>query len=209
MFPSYHELGLTPEGSSSLELPLGTDNKTPSRSLYSGRNVSRQEQIELPLLIDTFGPSIGEAPLKRKVSHIEGALLDERLKRKRLGYEDEHKHNSSIKTVEQLKDLCLERKIIIKPTLDKLIHSCPNESKVQLLSKLGIYFSHTYSTVKDTATITSILLRGEGTPNTKKNINHFLSTEDCDVKAIALSPFLKSIASICNGKGFPKAGDVD
>ncbi|WP_257296243.1 hypothetical protein [Endozoicomonas sp. YOMI1] len=135
--------------------------------------------------------------------------MDEKLKTRRLGHENEHQHNSSINTLEQLKAFCRKSNIIIKPTLDKLVHSCPNESKVQLLSKLGIYFSHLNGTVKNTGTITSMLLCGEGTQKTKKKINQFLSTDDCDIKAIALSPVVKSISSICHGNGFPKARDVD
>ncbi|USE38317.1 hypothetical protein [Endozoicomonas sp. SCSIO W0465] len=114
-----------------------------------------------------------------------------------------------IATLDQLKGLCQERKITVKPTLDKLVNSCPNESKVQLISKLGIYFSSVESTVKNTGTITSMLLKGEGSSRTKKNINDFLIIENPDVQAIACYPFITSISSICNGKGFPKAGDVD
>ncbi|USE36478.1 hypothetical protein [Endozoicomonas sp. SCSIO W0465] len=114
-----------------------------------------------------------------------------------------------IANLDQLKSFCQERKITVKPTLDKLVNSCPNESKVQLISKLGIYFSSVERTVKNTGTITSMLLKGEGSSRTKKNINEFLSIEDRDVQAIACYPFITSIASICNGKGFPKAGDVD
>ncbi|USE35072.1 hypothetical protein [Endozoicomonas sp. SCSIO W0465] len=64
-------------------------------------------------------------------------------------------------------------------------------------------------TVKNTGTITSMLLKGEGSSRTKKNINEFLSIEDRDVQAVACYPFITSISAICNGKGFPKAGDVD
>lgn len=80
---------------------------------------------------------------------------------------------------------------------------------MQLFSKLGIYFSHLNDAVKNTGTITSMLLCGEGTQKTKRQINRFLSTDDCDIKAVALSPVVKSISSICHGYGFPKARDVD
>ncbi|WBA80192.1 hypothetical protein [Endozoicomonas sp. GU-1] len=187
-----------------------TDSTTPSRSCYSGRDLSRQEPVELTLPpIDTSGPSPEVALLKRKVSQLAGSLVEEKSKRGRTEHENEHQHNPVINALEQLKALCRNRNIIIKPTLDKLIHSCPNESKMQLFSKLGIYFSHLNDAVKNTGTITSMLLCGEGTPKTKRKINQFLSTDDCDIKAIALSPVVTSISSICHAYGFPKARDVD
>ncbi len=210
MFRTYHKLMQTTGGTNFVELPLVTDSSTPSRSRYSGRDLSRQEPIELNLPpIDTSGPYPEVALLKRKVSQIAGSVVDEKLKRRRPEHENGHQHNSSINTLEQLKALCRKRNIIIKPTLDKLIHSCPNESQMQLFSKLGIYFSHLNDAVKNTGTITSMLLCGEGTQKTKRQINRFLSTDDCDIKAVALSPVVKSISSICHGYGFPKARDVD
>ncbi|USE38341.1 hypothetical protein [Endozoicomonas sp. SCSIO W0465] len=133
--------------------------------------------------------------LKRNVSHIEDAVQDEKLKRKRPDRENEYQQDSLIATLDQLKGLCQERKITVKPTLDKLVNSCPNESKVQLISKLGIYFSSVESTVKNTGTITSMLLKGEGSSRTKKNINDFLIIENPDVQAIACYPFITSISS--------------
>ena len=210
MLPLCNESSLATGSANSTGLPSGSDHTTPSSSLYSGRHVSRQEPIghSLPT-IDKYEPPKEKASLKRNVSHIQDAVQDEKLKRKRPDHENEHQQDSLITTLDQLKNLCQERKITVKPTLDKLVNSCPNESKVQLVSKLGIYFSNVERTVKNTGTITSMLLKGEGTSRTKKNINDFLSIEDRDVKAIACYPFINSISSICNGKGFPKAGDVD
>ncbi len=210
MLPLYNESSLATGSANSTGLPSGSDHTTPSSSLYSGRHVSRKEPIghSLPT-IDKYEPPKEKASLKRNVSHIEDAVKDEKLKRKRLGHENVHQQDSLIATFDQLKGLCQERKITVKPTLDKLVNSCPNASKVQLVSKLGIYFSSVERTVKNTGTITSMLLVGEGSSRTKKNINAFLSIEDRDVQAIASYPLIKSISSICNGKGFPKAGDVD
>ncbi|WP_257295854.1 hypothetical protein, partial [Endozoicomonas sp. YOMI1] len=210
MFPSCHNSRMTTEGTTSLKPSLETGNTTPSRTLYSGYDVSTQEQTELTLpLTDSPEPFPGASSLNRQVSHIEGASVDEQLTRKPLGHKDQHQHPSPITNSEKLLALCRERKIIIKTTLGQLIHSCPNESKVRLISKLGIFFANVDSTVKNTDTITGMLLCAEESATTQKNINHFLSTKNFDVKAIALSPSLKSIASICHGNGFPKASDVD
>ncbi|USE38332.1 hypothetical protein [Endozoicomonas sp. SCSIO W0465] len=101
-----------------------------------------------------------------------------------------------VATLDQLKGLCQERKITVKPTLDKLVNSCPKESKVQLISKLGLYFSSVESTVKNTCTITSMLLKDKGITRTKKNIDDFLSIEDRDVQAIACYPLGESLILI-------------
>ena len=220
MFPSCHNSRMTTESTTSLKPSLETGNTTPSRTLYSGHDVSKQEQTELTLpLTDSPEPYPGATSLNRQVSNIqvsntqvsdiESASVNEQLTRKPLGHKDQHQHPSPITTSEQLLALCRERKIIIKTTLGQLIHSCPNESKVRLISKLGIFFANVDSTVKNTDTITGMLLCAEESATTQKNINHFLSTENFDVKAIALSPSLKSITSICHGNGFPKASDVD
>ncbi|USE35091.1 hypothetical protein [Endozoicomonas sp. SCSIO W0465] len=182
MIPLYNESGLATGRANSTGLPSGSDHTTPSRpskpssSFYSGRHVSRQEPIgnSLPT-IDNYESPKEKISLKRNVSHIEDAVQDEKLKRKRPDRENEYQQDSLIATLDQLKGLCQERKITVKPTLDKLVNSCPKESRVQLVSKLGIYFSSVERTVKNTSTITSMLCKGEGNSRTKKNINEFSS----------------------------------
>ena len=103
MLPLYNESSLATGSANSTGLPSGSDHTTPSSSLYSGRHVSRQEPIghSLPT-IDKYEPPKEKASLKRNVPHIEDAVQDEKLKRKRLGHENEHQQDFVLKRFSRL-----------------------------------------------------------------------------------------------------------
>ncbi|USE34812.1 hypothetical protein [Endozoicomonas sp. SCSIO W0465] len=68
--------------------------------------------------------------------------------------------------------------------------------------KANVFFSAVGKTVNNTGSLTSML-------HSKKSFTLLTHMDDGDVAAIAASPFLKQISSMCNGKGLPEKAKVE
>ncbi|USE35562.1 hypothetical protein [Endozoicomonas sp. SCSIO W0465] len=68
--------------------------------------------------------------------------------------------------------------------------------------KANVFFSAVSKTVNNTASLTSML-------KSKSSVTQLAGMDDGDLAAIAAIPFLKQIASMCNGKGLPEKAKVD
>lgn len=103
-----------------------------------------------------------------------------------------------------------EKKLDIKDSLYKFINSCPEENSVNLINKITVYFkSRNPKVIKNTTTLTSMLYLGEGNSTTVKKIKSLLETSDENIQQVAQSEYLKSISSMCNGKGLPEKAKVE
>ena len=90
-----------------------------------------------------------------------------------------------------------------------MLAQCPDNYKVQLLDKACCYFANVENSKNDTTqSLTSMLYRGESNPSTKIGIADFLKVTDADIQTVASAGGLSSIASMYNGRGFPRAEDV-
>ena len=105
--------------------------------------------------------------------------------------------------------LCRRRSIRIMDPFLKMLELCPDGRKAQLFDKAYCYFaSIDTSKNRSTQSLTSMLYRGESGGSTTPLIIDFLNVADVDIQTVARCAGLRSVASMYNGRGFPKAEDV-
>ena len=105
--------------------------------------------------------------------------------------------------------LCQRRAINVTETFFKTLELCPNECKAQLLNKAACFFACVdTSKITSTGTLTGMIYRGKSRPTTGASVVEFVKVADADIQAVARSVRLRSISSMYNGRGFPKAKDV-
>ena len=106
-------------------------------------------------------------------------------------------------------NLCRRRKIRVKETFFKLLAQCPTDDKEQLLDKACCYFANVDTSKNlSTQSLTSMIYRGESSASTKIGITGFLKVTDADIQTVVRAGGLRSVASMYNGRGFPRAEDV-
>ena len=105
--------------------------------------------------------------------------------------------------------LCQQREIKVTETFFKTLNVCPNAFKAQLFNKAACFFASVdNSKVTSTATLTSMIYRGRSKSVTASAVVEFVKVADADIQAVARSVRPRSISSMYNGRGFPRAMDI-
>ena len=167
----------------------------PGRPVSGGPVASRSTALKVASLSGReLGPAVG---IRRACIASGGASLQQA------------RQAGIAKAKDRFITLCQRRSICVKNTFFKMLAQCPNHCKVQLLDKACCYFANVETSKNhSTQSLTSMIYRGESNASTKIGITDFLKVSDADIQTVVRAGGLSSIASMYNGRGFPRAEDV-